>query len=144
VDQVVDRPETETCAKWTLGGVLRSGVLRTGVLIAGAALASVLTVDLPLPASRATGGQDAAQPYVPASDKWIELGVPQRSAAPPRADRLQADLLQGAAAVDPAAEPAHRTQRRQSAGKRARSMLSRAADPRTSPSPRKRGAGSWV
>ena len=104
MDQVVDRPESGqetrqktgqeigTCAKWTLGRVLRSGALRTCALLAAAAFATLLTVDLPLPASRAADGAGTV-PYVPASDKWIELGVPQRPAAAVMSDRLQADLL---------------------------------------------------
>lgn len=104
MDQVVDRPESGqetgqaigqeigTCAKWTLGRILRSGALRTGALLAAAAFATLLTIDLPLPASRAADGAGTV-PYVPASDKWIELGVPQRPAAAVMSDRLQADLL---------------------------------------------------
>ena len=100
MDQVVDPPESgqetgqeiETCAKWTLGRILRSGALRTCALLAAAAFASLLTVDLPLPASRAADGAGTVR-YVPASEKWIELGVPQRPAAAVMSDRLQADLL---------------------------------------------------
>lgn len=89
MDQVVDRPETETCAKWTLAQRTLAqrtlgGVLRTGALLAGAAFASVLMVDLPVPApGGAADGQGAIQPYVPTSDKWIELGVPQSPATQP-------------------------------------------------------------
>jgi hypothetical protein len=61
-------------------------------LLAAAAFATLLTVDLPLPASRAADGAGTVR-YVPASDKWIELGVPQRPAAAVMSDRLQADLL---------------------------------------------------
>ncbi len=121
MDQVVDRPGnqalTETCAKRT-----SRSVLRTGALLAAAGFASVLMVDLPIPASGATDGEKAARPYVPASDKWIELGIPQRPAASPwsgsASDRLHADLLDRAAAVSPAAEaardPRHRQSRRKS------------------------------
>jgi hypothetical protein len=98
VDQVVSRPETGTFAGWTLEGILRTGGLLTAVV-----LASVLTVDLPIPTSRAADGQAGAQPYVPASDKWLDLGVPQRPAASAAIDRLHADLLNSAAAADRAA-----------------------------------------
>jgi hypothetical protein len=75
------------CAKWTLG------VLRTGTLLAGAVFASMLMVDPPLPAGLAGDARGGAEPYVPASDRWIELGAPQnREAASPRAHRLEADL----------------------------------------------------
>src|SRR4029079_9612376 len=100
MDQVVDPPESgqetgreiETCAKWTLGRILRSGALRTCALLAAAAFATLLTVDLPLPASRAADGAGTAR-YVPASDKWTELRVPHLRAAAVVSDRLQADLL---------------------------------------------------
>ncbi len=104
MDQVVDRRETETCAKRTLGSILR-----TGALLAAAAFASVLAVDLPIPAGRAGAG--TAQPYVPASDTWIELGVPQRPAGLPGSDRPQADLLRAAAVASPAAQARGREQR---------------------------------
>jgi hypothetical protein len=107
VDQVVNRPETRTFAGWTLGGVLR-----TGGLLTAAVLASVLTVDLPIPTSRTADGQGGAQPYVPASDKWIELGVPQRPAASAATDRLQADLLNRAVPSDRAAPPGRAPVRR--------------------------------
>jgi hypothetical protein len=104
MDQVVDRPgsgpesgpetgqEIETCAKWTLGRMLRSGALRTCALLAAAAFAALLTVDLPVPTGRVADSPGAV-PYVPASEQWIELGVPQRPAAAVISDRLQADLL---------------------------------------------------
>jgi len=65
LDRPIDRTGTEACAKKTLGPVVR-----TGVLLMGAVLASILAVDLPVPAS-----DRSAQPYVPASDRWIELGA---------------------------------------------------------------------
>jgi hypothetical protein len=74
-------------------------------------------VDLPLPASGATEDAKATRGYVPASDKWIELGVSQRPATSPRSrsasDRLHADLLDGAVA-SPAAEAARDAKPRQS------------------------------
>jgi len=112
VDQVVGRPETETCAKWTLGGVLR-----TGALLAAAAFASLFAVDLPLPAASGAGQPGVSQAFVPASDKWIELGAPQRPATTPTlrsgSTRLQADLTQRSAAVDPVAFPGRTPERRQ-------------------------------
>jgi hypothetical protein len=105
VDQIVDRTgkEAETLAKRRPGGVLR-----TGCLLAAAGVASLLMVDIPLPASGATEDAKAARSFVPASDTWIELGGPQSPAASPRSapDRLQADLLDGAAVARPAAEEA--------------------------------------
>jgi hypothetical protein len=98
--ETVQKPEA--CAKWTLGRILRSGAVRTGALLAAAAFATLLTVDLPVPAGRAEDA--AAQPYVPASGKWIELG-PQRPATATTSDRLQADLLQQAGVADPTARP---------------------------------------
>jgi hypothetical protein len=65
VDQIAGRPEIRPCAKWTLGAVLR-----IGALLAALGFASVSTIDLP----SLTNSPGAAQPYVPASDKWIELG----------------------------------------------------------------------
>jgi hypothetical protein len=124
MDQVVDRPqsgqesgqETETCAKWTLGRVLRSGALRTGALLAAAAFAALLTVDLPVPAGRAAVSPGAAS-YVPASDKWIELGAPQRPATRADSERLQAELLrlQGAGATASPIDAARPQSRRASA-----------------------------
>jgi hypothetical protein len=116
VDQIVDRPENQTCtetpARWTSGGALR-----TGGLLAAAAFASLLMVDLPIPASSAADDEKAAPRYVPASDKWIELGIPQRPAASPwsgsASDRLQADLVDSAAVASPAAEVARDTKPRQ-------------------------------
>ena len=120
MDQVVDHSESQTCsetrAKWTWG------VLRAGGLLAAAAFASMLMVELPIPASGATEDEKAAQRYVPASDKWIELGVPQHPAASPRSgpwsgsasDRLQADLLDRAAVASSAAEAARDSKPRQS------------------------------
>ena len=116
MDQVVDRPENRTCtetrAKWTSGGIAR-----TGALLAAAAFASLLMVDLPIPASGATDDEKAAQRYVPASDKWIELGIPQNPAASrwpgSASDRLQADLRNRAAVASPAAEAARDTKPRQ-------------------------------
>ena len=113
MDQIVDRTGKETHAKRRSGGVLR-----TGCLLAAAGVASLLMVDVPLPASGATEDAKAARGYVPASDTWIELGVPQRPAASARSrsvpDRLQADLLDGAAAASPAAEAAPDAKPRQS------------------------------
>jgi hypothetical protein len=98
VDQALDRPATEPCAKRTL-----AGFARTGVLLMGAALAGILSVELPVPGGRAGHGQDAVQPYVPASGQWIELGP---SALPP--DLLRLDLLQRAP-VSSSAARARRT-----------------------------------
>jgi uncharacterized protein YcbK (DUF882 family) len=119
VDQVVDSPETETCAKWTLAKWMPAkwtlgGVLRTGALLAAAGLASVLLVDLPSPVSVAAVDPGATQSYVPASDKWMELGVPQRADASSGPRQLRADLLHRAVAVDPAAP--HRRSRRKARG----------------------------
>lgn len=84
MNQVVDRRKTRTCAKWTLG------VLRTGTLLAGAAFASMLMVDPPSPAGCAAAD---SRGVVRASDKWIELGVPQHPAvSSPEARQLEADL----------------------------------------------------
>ena len=74
MDQAIDRTGTEACAKRTL-----VGVTRTGVLLTGAVLASILAVELPLPAGQAAEG--AA--YVPASDRWIELGAETAPLTPP-------------------------------------------------------------
>jgi hypothetical protein len=87
VDQVSDRSKTDTCAKRTLGSVVR-----TGALLMGAVLASILMVDLPTPAGLAARGETATRPYVPASDTWIELGAPARSRATPFPE-LQPELL---------------------------------------------------
>jgi hypothetical protein len=86
-----DSPETEACAKWTLGGLTL-----TGVLLMGAVLASVLMVKLPLPIGQAADGQGATQPFVPASSKWIELGAPPGSERPSAERALHSDLLHGA------------------------------------------------
>jgi hypothetical protein len=105
VDQVV---EAKACVKWRSGGILR-----TGALLAAAAFASMLMVDLPVAASGADG-EKADRSYVPAGDKWIELGAPQRPAASPwsgsASDRLHADLLRSPAAD--ARDPKPRQSRR--------------------------------
>jgi hypothetical protein len=44
--------------------------VRTAALLIGAVLASILAVDLPVP---------AAEPYVPASGQWIALGADKAS-----------------------------------------------------------------
>jgi hypothetical protein len=94
MDQVMDQPGADACAK----GMLR-GVARTGILLLGAALASVLLVDPPIPVSRAADGQGAPQSVVPASERWIELG------ASPRAETALPAGLQMALAADPGAAP---------------------------------------
>ena len=107
MDQIVDRTgkEAGTRARRRPGGVLR-----TGCLLAAAGVASLLMVDVPLPASGASEDANAARRFVSASDRWIELGGPQSPAASPRSlsapHRLQADLLDGAAVAGPAAEAA--------------------------------------
>lgn len=107
MDQAYDRPGTETCAKWTLGGFTR-----TGLLLMGAVLACILTIDLPIPTGRvAADGQGAAQPYVPASGNWIELG-PSGDGAAAQPNPLAAEVLQRAAAAEPALAPAHQEQQR--------------------------------
>jgi hypothetical protein len=63
MDQPIDPNGTGACAKRTLGPIVR-----TGLLLSGAVLASVLAVDLP-------AADRAAEPYVPASGPWIELGA---------------------------------------------------------------------
>ena len=117
MNQIDDRRETETCAKWTLGSILRSGTLRTSALLAAAAFATLLTIDLPAPGSGvaddvAAVERGAPQPYVPASDKWIELGIPQRPATPPMSNRLQAELLQRSGATASVTDPARPQSRR--------------------------------
>jgi hypothetical protein len=102
VDQAFDRPATGTCAKRTLGGRTR-----TGVLLMGAALACILSVDLPIPAGRAANGQGPTQAYVPASDRWIELGPLAEPQASRQPEPLAAEVLQRAAA-EPAPGPARR------------------------------------
>jgi hypothetical protein len=115
--QAVDRPcaerETETCAKATL-----RSIARTGFLLMGGALASVLLVDLPVPAGRAADGQGATQSHVPASDKWIALGQSSRAEAPrPNLPDLQPQFEHGflheaslheASGIDPVVAPYHR------------------------------------
>jgi hypothetical protein len=64
------RSGTRTCAKGTLLGLTRTG----GLLIA-AVLASILLVDLPM-STGPWGGTPSAPAYVPASERWIELGAP--------------------------------------------------------------------
>ncbi|MBO0765708.1 MAG: hypothetical protein J2P50_14125, partial [Hyphomicrobiaceae bacterium] len=107
VDQAFDRPGTEPCAKWTLGGLTR-----TGLLLMGAALACISSVDLPNPTGWAAGGQGAAQPYVPASGDWLELGLSGAPDASPRRDPLAAEILQHTAAAEPGVEPRQEAQRR--------------------------------
>jgi hypothetical protein len=65
------------------------GVARTGVLLMGMALASVLLVDLPIPAGRAADGPGAPQSHVPASERWIDPGVPQRPDIGPVSEQLR-------------------------------------------------------
>lgn len=106
MDQPFDRPGTETCAKRTLGGLTR-----TGVLLLSAVLACILSVDLPIPARRAADGQGPAQGYVPASDRWIELGPSADRESSRQADSLTAEILQHAPAAEPAAAPGHEQQK---------------------------------
>jgi hypothetical protein len=106
VDHPFDRPGTETCAKRTLGGLTR-----TGVLLMGAVLACILSVDLPIPAGRAADGQGPGQGYVPASDRWIELGPSANREASRQPDSLTAEILERAAGGEPAVAPAHERQK---------------------------------
>src|SRR5262249_1710968 len=77
--------------------------------------------DLPFSdAGRAADGRDtarpaASQPYVPASDKWIELGVPLLPATAPGggSEGQQTDLGQKSPAIDPGARPGRNPERRQ-------------------------------
>jgi hypothetical protein len=87
VNQAQVQAKRETPAAPAASGL--SGLARTGVLLMGMAVASVLLVDLPIPAGRAADGQGASQPYVPASDRWIDLGVPQRPDNGPVADQVR-------------------------------------------------------
>jgi hypothetical protein len=89
MDQAFNRSANKRCAKRTL-----SGFTRTGALLMGAALAGILSVDLPIPAGQAGHGQGAAQPYVPASSQWIELGPSARPVSPLPPDLLRLDLPQ--------------------------------------------------
>jgi hypothetical protein len=66
MDQIRDQAGAGTCAKGTL-----LGLTRTGGLLMAAVLASILLIDLPIPAGRVA----EAPPYVPAADSWIELGA---------------------------------------------------------------------
>jgi hypothetical protein len=100
VDKAYDLPGTGTCAKWTL-----AGRTRTGLLLMGAVLACVLSVDLPIPAGRAADGQGTAQPYVPASGDWIELGPSAGPEASSRRDPLTAEILRRAAVAEPSVVP---------------------------------------
>ena len=74
MDQSHDQPLAGTCAKGTLWGaareLARTGGLVTG-LVVGAVLASILLIDLPMPAGHA----GKAPPYVPAAEHWIEPGA---------------------------------------------------------------------
>lgn len=90
MDQYLDRPASETCAKGTLRGIAAVGCL----LMAGV-IASVVLVDHPLHVAQ------RAPAYVPASGPWIELG------ARPGTPLSAAD----AAALERHAEnkPSHRT-----------------------------------
>lgn len=117
VDQGSDRSKTDTCAKRTL-----SSVVRTGTLLMGAVLASVLMVDLPAPAGLAAGGEGAIQPYVPASETWIELGAPARSRA--SLPELQSEFLRKASAVDPAAVLSPRNEEHRAVRRKPRSAPS--------------------
>jgi hypothetical protein len=76
------------------------------VLLMGAVLACMLSVDLPIPAGRAADSQGPAQAYVPASDSWIELGPSAHPEASGQPDPLTAEILQRAAAAEPAPGPA--------------------------------------
>jgi hypothetical protein len=90
MNEVMDRPRADACAKGTL-----RGIARTGILLLGAALASILLVDPPIPAD----APGAAQSVVPASERWIELG------ATPRAEKALPAGLQVAFAADQGAAP---------------------------------------
>jgi hypothetical protein len=98
MQQTFDRQGTPACAKGTL-----SGLTRTGGLLMGAILACLLLVDPPIPADRADA--PSAAPYVPASDTWIEPGVPPSGQAP------HAETFKASSAVAP--EPAHRAEQKQ-------------------------------
>jgi hypothetical protein len=74
MDQIRDQAGARTCAKGTL-----LGLTRTGGLLMGAVLASILLIDLPIPA----GGLAETPPYVPAADSWIELDAVAVSGADP-------------------------------------------------------------
>jgi hypothetical protein len=69
LERPIDRTETAACAKRT-----RAAVVRTAALLIGAVLASILAVDLPVPAANRS-----AEPYVPASERWIALGAEKMS-----------------------------------------------------------------
>jgi hypothetical protein len=75
--QVFDRLATAPCAKWTLGGALL--------------VAAVLAIVVPM--SRAADAQGGAQPYVPASSTWVDLGTPHGADG-----GIAAEVLRSAAA----------------------------------------------
>ena len=79
---VHDRPVAGSCAKGTLWGLMPAG----GLLL-GAVLASMLLIDLPIPAGRTT----EAPPYVSAAERWIEPG-----AASPTGSPLEAAVVDAA------------------------------------------------
>jgi hypothetical protein len=70
MNQIHDQSLAGTCAKRTLWA-LTWKLACIGTLVMGAVLVSVLLVDLPIPARRAT----KAPPYVPAAERWIEPGA---------------------------------------------------------------------
>jgi hypothetical protein len=75
-----DRPKTPACAKETRFGRLRGRLATGGLLLAGV-LASIFLVDPPVPLSRLTAQAPSAPAYVPASERWIELGARSAAAA---------------------------------------------------------------
>jgi hypothetical protein len=76
MDRIHDQPLAEACAKGTLWGLTR-----TGGLILAAVLASILLIDLPIPAR-----EPEPPPYVPAAETWIEPGAAVKPAAPSSAE----------------------------------------------------------
>jgi len=72
VEQTLDHPQSETppdTGRWR--------ALRTVALLLGGLFASLLMVELPVPVSGAES--DDSRRQVPASEKWIPLGVAQPS-----------------------------------------------------------------
>jgi hypothetical protein len=74
MNPIHDQPLAGTCAKGTLWGPTCK-LACIGTLLIGAVLASMLLIDLPSPIGRAT----EAPPYVPAAERWIELGAASHS-----------------------------------------------------------------